>query len=468
MPTDEPFEGYSAEQLVLLLTEVYGLVSGPAWWRRSLLEVLVRELKYRVNPYDRCVLTLDAEAKNAEALTEGIILIEVDDLYETGSQRQRRNMEWLASKLRFGKSVNLREEHNGTSYAGKRLWQGKDFSYYLTMDDYVQNRLKPVNFTRQLWKKDSMEVQLNDAEQAQLRGTIASINWAAREGRPDASAAASILAAAFPKPLLHHALEANKVVARLKAHSVTIKIHSLPEADLRHVLVSDSAFDPSGRTKPQHGWILGVTTPDLNLGKEAPVSLLSWRSRRLRRKAGSTMLSESISLASALGSLERQVAFFKSIRFSRFNPRTLAEREEEPECTLRGKASVIASEDELYTDPDSVCIVDAKSLYDASNTEQAVGEDDRSALELALIQDSMSKVRGRIRWIPHNSNPADMLTKLTGAHEEPMLKLLKTHSLKIQKEAEVLGEGKQSLHRKKHRGLTAEDFLGAENLKKGL
>ena len=52
MPSDEQFEGYHMDQLVLLLTEVYGLVSGPAWWRRSLLEILVKELGYRVNVFD--------------------------------------------------------------------------------------------------------------------------------------------------------------------------------------------------------------------------------------------------------------------------------------------------------------------------------------------------------------------------------------------------------------------------------
>ena len=59
MPKDETFPGYDWRQLILLLTEVYGLVSGPAWWRRSFLELCVQELKYRVNVYDRCVLTLD-------------------------------------------------------------------------------------------------------------------------------------------------------------------------------------------------------------------------------------------------------------------------------------------------------------------------------------------------------------------------------------------------------------------------
>ena len=92
MPADESFPQYHPDQLILLLTEVYGLVSGPAWWRRSLLEILVKELGYRVNPYDRCILTLDdtdGDPDNAMVAygenyqkTKGIIVIEVDDILE--------------------------------------------------------------------------------------------------------------------------------------------------------------------------------------------------------------------------------------------------------------------------------------------------------------------------------------------------------------------------------------------------
>ena len=35
-------------------------------------------------------------------------------------------------------------------------------------------------------------------------------------------------------------------------------------------------------------------------------------------------------------------------------------------------------------------------------------------------------MNGRSRWIAHNFNPADALTKLKGAHAQPMLDLLKT------------------------------------------
>ena len=74
-----------------------------------------------------------------------------------------------------------------------------------------------------------------------------------------------------------------------------LRIHPIPEKDVRHVVIADASFDPTGKTKPQHGWLQGITSPKLNQGLPAPISLIGWKSRRLRREAGSTMLCESIS-----------------------------------------------------------------------------------------------------------------------------------------------------------------------------
>lgn len=248
------------------------------------------------------------------------------------------------------------------------------------------------------------------------------------------------------------------VVHRLKGQPITLKIHAFPEEDARHFVISDSAFDPSGRSKPQHGWLQGVTTKGFNPGERVPMSLLSWRSRRIRRKAGSATLCESISLSTSLGALEKQVAMWCSITLSRFDVREYQEVEDTG--GLRGPATVIASEDPNFQDPQAVAVVDAKSVFDTTSSEQACGEDDRTALEVAVIQDSISRLKGRIRWIPHNFNPADMLTKLVQAHEEPMMKLLTTGCFQLREEDSVLAQGKQSDHRMKTRA-TPTSFLGA-------
>ena len=101
-----------------------------------------------------------------------------------------------------------------------------------------------------------------------------------------------------------------------------------------------------------------------------------------------------------------------------------------------------------------MAIIDAKSVYNATHSEQAQGEDDRSALEIAAIKESLSKMQGRI-------NPADMLTKMIGAHEEPMFALLRNCRLRIEAEADHLASGRQGDHRKKSK-VNPKIILGAE------
>ena len=80
-------------------------------------------------------------------------------------------MEWLEKRLRFGKAVNLQEEKSGTGYAGRRLRQLENYSFELTMADYIKNRLKPVVFQRKFLVKNAKSVQLTDDEESALRGT---------------------------------------------------------------------------------------------------------------------------------------------------------------------------------------------------------------------------------------------------------------------------------------------------------
>lgn len=123
---------------------------------------------------------------------------------------------------------------------------------------------------------------------------------------------------------------------------------------------------------------------------------------------------------------------------------------------LRGPPTVIAAEDPRFEDPTTVAIVDAKSLFDSTSSaeRQFQGECDRSALESAIIQESLAKLRSRLRWVPHNANPADGLTKLpTAAHMAPLHELMDRGGMTIVAEAEVLAAGRQGAKRLKHHGL---------------
>ena len=241
----------------------------------------------------------------------------------------------------------------------------------------------------------------------------------------------------------------NTVIGNLKERKVSLRIHAPQEEEVRHLLIADSSFDPSGKTKLQHGFIQAMTTPSLNAGARAPVSWISWTSKRLRRKAGNTLLCESIAMSTALGAMEKQVALWRSITRSHFKPSS-SMVSQEVDLGLRGTGTVIASEAESYRDPLTVALTDAKSLFDGANTEQAQGEDARSSLEIAVIQESLAQCRGRLRWILHNRNPSDALTKVENAHCEPLLHMMSSNHLQIEEEeAEIIAREKQGEHRRK-------------------
>ena len=58
----------------------------------------------------------------------------------------------------------------------------------------------------------------------------------------------------------------------------------------------------------------------------------------------------------------------------------------------------------------------------------------KAVVEVPIIEEIMSRMKGRSRWIPHNGNPVDGLTKLKGAHLEPLLQLLLTGSYHLKTE----------------------------------
>lgn len=139
-------------------------------------------------------------------------------------------------------------------------------------------------------------------EEQQLHGVIAAVSWVAPGGRPDALASASILSGAFSRRP-QDSVESSAVVKHLKENDVGLRIQPIAEDDVRHFVVADSSFDLSGKIKPQHGWIQGVTTRQFNSGHPRPISVIRWRSRQLRRKAGKHYAERNYKFVYSAGSL---------------------------------------------------------------------------------------------------------------------------------------------------------------------
>jgi hypothetical protein len=134
-PRTGPFPGAKPGQLIKLNTEVYGLVSGPAWWRLSFLTYFTAE-GYVINRLERCALTLPGHG--ATSRSRGIVLLEMDDVREGGDKDHVEAMARIAEKIRFGKVEQLDLHTEGVLFTGRRWFQDshtRDVSY--TMNVYV-------------------------------------------------------------------------------------------------------------------------------------------------------------------------------------------------------------------------------------------------------------------------------------------------------------------------------------------
>ena len=199
---------------------------------------------------------------------------------------------------------------------------------------------------------------LNDTLQTQLRGTIAGMSWAARQGRVDLAAPASICASASPTPKVQDARSANAAVVRAKAHNVEMKIWAIKESDLRRVCIQESSFDPRKKERSQHGWIRAYSTPALAADIEAPLSIVSWNWKKLRRKADSSLLCEAQSACISVGKWLQATVLEMSLRFADYDRRDpLYHKQWEPPTVLSKKKTAAV-------DPAGLLIMDAKSLFD--------------------------------------------------------------------------------------------------------
>eukprot|EP00971_Amphidinium_carterae_P343594 6483434-Amphidinium_carterae.1 len=92
--------------------------------------------------------------------------------------------------------------------------------------------------------------------------------------------------------------------------------------------------------------------------------------------------------------------------------------------------------------PDAIlAITDSKSLYDVLHGGNIDGVDKRTGLEMLVCRDVLTTLHGSVRWIPHEANISDSLTKL-GAHHAVLLEALQKATICLRAEHLELSERK--------------------------
>ena len=361
----------------------------------------------------------------------GVIAVEVDDLFTCGDSVHDDRVSQLQKVFKFGKFEPLMGNPNGVSFNGRRIKQHQDFGLEVDMLKFVTERLSPVSLAK---GRRSNPIELaNQSEIGQLRAVIGSLNWCARECRPDAAAAASLGAASFPAPTIQDILDVNRAVETVKSRpELSIKIQPIPVKDLCWGVISDASFANAHSGGSQGAYGILAYHKDLHDGERVDCSLISWKSGRIQKVVNSTLAAETQSLSKGLGELCWVVSVFNELMDSQFE---IAKWED----TLKHNRIVaIGSEDADPLLQESLCIVDAKALFDHLSRE-SVGpsQDKRTSLEIQVVRQNMNAIGAHVRWVPHTKMIVDGLTK-KGACLEAMYDLLTTGTYQIVAESQSL------------------------------
>ena len=304
---------------------------------------------------------------------DGLMVSHVDDLAFAGQEVFHKN---FIEKLKDIFPVGLTESGlEGFKYAGVVVRQNQNLEIRIDQKDYIGS-VTEVKIDRGL---EGAKV-LGFKQQAGYRSLLGAIQWIASRSRPDVAYRASRMASYSGKATAQNMRDLNKVARNVfGSNNMTIKFRRFNEnANLRLLLISDGNLAREKDEKSQGGfWILLAEDKDSNV-EEIKVSILSWRSWKLKRIAVSSLCAETQALHVAIDA-------------------------------VLGVQELIKMMHGVKLEID--CRTDCEALYNAITKSNAT-EMQRTRVQIASIKEDVENKNLRsVKHICGKTNPADVFTK---------------------------------------------------------
>ncbi|CAK8996451.1 Retrovirus-related Pol polyprotein from transposon RE1 (Retro element 1) (AtRE1) [Includes: Protease RE1, partial [Durusdinium trenchii] len=339
-------------EVVQVLKSCYGLVNAPANWYLCIRRTLA-ELNFTQSRSDPCLWFYYMETGDPERPKElaGYICSHVDDFIISGNEECEQCVEAL---------------------------QAIEQITYTTKNEH-----EPLT-------KDEM---------SQLRGALGALQWRAQQTAPHLMARLGQLQSSITKANIETIKATNKLIRENFQHRyLSARINQLGVEDPRSVHFvawSDAALANRIDLSSTGGFLIAATSEKMLLGERAPLTLVSWRSSRLARKARSSLAAETQAMSEA-----DQELLFVRLAWAEF-------------CAF--EVDLKASEKAISQIPGTV-VTDAKALFDILlksdlNSAAAGLRDKYSALEVLCLLESLAKLGTKARWVHSDQQLADHLTK---------------------------------------------------------
>ncbi|CAE7708982.1 GIP [Symbiodinium sp. CCMP2592] len=374
--------GMSDEEVCQLLGNAYGRVDAPLLFYKELSKQL-RELGFIQHPLEPCVFLL-----YTEGVLNGILGVHVDDGVCGGDSKFTQKIQALQTKLPFGS-----RKFRNFIFTGIHLEQFPDYSIRASQGEYVRN-IPQIDIGRS--RRVNPEALVTESERSKLRGLVGSLQYAVTHTRPDMAAKLGELQGQITQASVQTLLQANKVLRETQEQEqVSIHFLPIPPKDITFVSFGDASFASSKNLNSHQGALVCATDSRLNQNREAPLSPLTWTSKKIPRVVRSTLSAEAYAMSKAVDMLGWMRALWGVVHVPTF-------KWQQPEEGFK----------KLNT---AVIVTDCKSLFDlVTRLAMPACEEHRTTLEVLLIKQRCAE-NACFRWIPTTLQAADCLTKVMDA-----------------------------------------------------
>ena len=378
--------GLRADEVCELIGNAYGRVDAPLLFYKELKGQL-EKLGFRVHPLDPCVFMLES-LQGQDRVLHGILGVHVDDGVCGGDEWFQLQIQRLQEKLPFGS-----QKFKNFTFTGIHLQQMSDWSIHAQQTSYIRN-IPAVNVPRA--RRLEPESPLQEQEKSSLRGIVGSLQYAVTHTRPDLAARLAEIQMQMASPKVQTLLDANKVLREGQDYEeVGITFQSIPPKEVSFISFGDASFANSRTLYSHQGVVIGATNQNLQRNLEAPLSPVTWMSKRISRVVRSTLSAEAHAMSKSVDLLGWVRSVWGGIHVDQFPW-------QEPAEAFR------------LLNP-ALIVTDCRSLYDlVTRTATPTCEEYRTTLEVLLIKQRCSE-HCIFRWIPTTLMLADSLTKVMSA-----------------------------------------------------
>ena len=371
------------DQVCKLVGNAYGRVDAPLLFFKELGKQL-KELHFKVHPLEPCIHYLESIQDGRRTL-HGVLGTHVDDGLCGGDDWFHEQLNKLHQKLPFG-SFKSRK----FTFTGIQLEQFPDSCIRANQGEYLK-AIPAIDIGK--YRRETPEACVTESEMTKLRGLIGSLQYAVSHTRPDLASRLGEIQTQLSKPTVQTLLQGNKVLREAQSTSdVSIFFRNINPAELTHVAFGDASFASPKQLASFQGSIICATSPKLLKNEKAPVSPLTWSSKKINRVVRSTLSAEAFSMSRSVDQLGWMRLLWGTIAVDNFDWR------KPPEA--------------FKMLPSAAIVTDCKSLYDlVSRTAIPSCEEYRATLEVLLIRERCLE-HCTFRWIPTSLQLADALTKV--------------------------------------------------------